>query len=290
MKKKFTLSMACILLFSAVFTCNSVPVQAAADYKVIGTNPKYFTEKERTVGKSTFELVESGGVGYLYVFENGKRVLLVSDKGLGSIILTNGTTVYYFHGKYSSPYTISTVYGIQSFGEKSKKVFSVKDYTAIRFCGYYGGKIYYGLGELDEEKLYSCSIKNGKKKKIAAKDAAGIVQCGQYFYMTPANGDYYPIMLRVYNAKTGKIKTISKNMLNYKIISNSVYYVESKSSGVTSRTNGKTYFNVRVKKCKLNSSNKKTLVKDLRVTGVEKISKSSITYFDVKGRKRIKRF
>lgn len=47
----------------------------------------------------------------------------------------------------------------------------------------------------------------------------------------------------------------------------------------------KTCYSVRVKKCKLNSSNKKTLVKDLRVTGVEKISKNSITYFDVKGRK-----
>lgn len=290
MRKKLTIFMACLLLFCALFARNSVSAHASADYKVIGTNPQYFTEKDRTVGKATFELVENGGTGYLYVSKNGKRILLVSGTGLEGSILTNGTTVYYSKRMDSYPYIVSTVYGIQSLGEKSKKLFSVKDYTSISFYGYYSGKIYYGFGELDEEKVYSYSLKSGKKKKITEKNAAGVRQYGQYFYITPADGDYGPVTFRVYNAKTGKIKVVSKNMLNYNILFNYVYYVEAKSSGVTSGANRKIYYNVRVKKCKLNGSNKKTLVKDLRVTGVEKISKNSITYFDVKGRKRIKRF
>ena len=287
MKKKLLFT-ACMLLLFTAFVGNSIPVQASTEYKVIGTNPNYQTVKERTVGKTTFE---STGT-YLYAIKNGKRTLLASGLGLGNTILTNGSTVYYDYSFINnSPfYVTSTVYSIPSIGKKGKKLFSVKDVEPICFHGYYSGKIYYGQGELYREKFCSYSIKSGKRRKIAGKDAGGIKQFGQYFYLIPSEGEYWPITFRVYNAKTGKLKTISKKMLNNDIISNSVYYVESKSSEGTSGINGRRYFDIAVKKCRLNGSNKKTLVKDLRITGVKKIRKNSITYYDVNGKEKTKRF
>lgn len=293
MKKKLLFT-ACMLLLFTAFVGNSIPVQASTEYKVIGTNPNYQTVKERTVGKTTFVFTESyaggSGVNYLYAIKHGKRRLLASGTGLQSSIITNGSTVYYFYRKNNPSYITSIVYKIPSIGKKGRRLFSVKDCTPITFCGYYNEKIYYTSGELDKEKFCSYNINSRKKKKIEDKDAARVRQCGQYFYLTPPDGDVGPILFRVYNAKTGKIKTISKSMLGNNIISNFVYYIESKSSGITNGINKREYFDIAVKRCRLNGSNKKTLVKDLRITGVKKIRKNSITYYDVNGKEKTKRF
>lgn len=51
-----------------------------------------------------------------------------------------------------------------------------------------------------------------------------------------------------------------------------------------------TYFNMELKKCKLNGKDKVSLLKNLHVTDILKIKEHSITYIDDNGKKRTEKF
>ena len=239
-------------------------------------------------GATAFRYSRNGNYGYLYAVKNGRRILLASGTGLGSEIITDGSTVYYVYRDWASsaPYTKSTIYSIASNGKKNKKMFSVKDYTSVGLHGYYNNRIYYSYGELDEEKFCSYHVKKRKIRKLLT-GVGGVRQQDQYFYIEPTCGDLSELPLRVHNAKTGKTKTICKGQLGYNIISKKLYYADAKYSGMKG---GRMIFTISLTRSNLSGSNKKTLIKKLKVSSSVEIKKKSITYYDVNGKKKTKRF
>ncbi len=200
--------------------------------------------------------------------------------------MTDGSTVYYHVidqrvNKQSYMTTVTdTVYRVSIGGKNTKKLFSLDTY--ITFVGCYGNKIYYmtgsGFGPLN-----SYHLKTKKQEVIYADKAYLGQQHKQYIYFQGAFGHG----LYVYNAKTGRIKTICKtpwsgDLLEVVFRENSVYYVAAKSM--------KQHDNVTVMRCKLDGSGQTAVTKNFKVEMIEKFNKNSIIYFDKNGKMQKKEF
>lgn len=140
------------------------------------------------------------------------------------------------------------------------------------------------MKSLDPGKFCSYTVKT-KKHKTIADSVTSTRQYRQYFYLRPYMGAIGPATLRVYNAKTGTVKTITKKHFYYEHDSKYLYYAEVKKGDI-----GSSEFNVAIKRCSLGGTNKKTLVKSLNVSYILKINKNSVTYMDVSGKERTKKF
>lgn len=274
--------LACFIALAAILGERGTTVQAAESYKLLN-----LYSQPQKVGNTTYRYVANGRNGSLYAVQNGRETLLVSVVGLNSTIITNGSTVYYSTSVSNSAVYSSAVYSINSNGGQKKKLFSLND--IMWFVGYYNGKIYYNHGELDEEKFCSYQIKKRKTQTILKDGAGNVRQQGQYFCISPSQGDIWPVLFRVYNAKTGKTKVISKKCLSYSytVAPKQIYYAEGKYSGSKGY---RSIFMVSIKKCSYNGSNRKTLAKNLRVSGIEQINKHSVIYYDENGQKKIKEY
>lgn len=280
-RKMISIFLACIICITTIWGGNPANIQAAESYKRL----ELYDGTLQKAGATAFRYSKNGNYGYLYAVKNGRRTLLASGTGLGTGIITNGSTIYYVRSVPSAPYMKSTIYSIASNGKKNKKLFSIKDYSSIMLHGYYDNKIYYSYGELDVEKFCSYHVKKRKMRKLLT-GVGGVRQQDQYFYIVPPDGDLWYLPLRVHNAKTGKTRTICKGQLGYNIISKKLYYADAKYSG---SKGGRMIFTVSLKRSNLSGSNKKTLIKKLKVSSSVEIKKNSITYYDVNGKKKTKR-
>lgn len=91
-------------------------------------------------------------------------------------------------------------------------------------------------------------------------------------------GDMGPTPLRVYDAKSNSKKTITKNKMSYRVISNKLYYVEYVRSDNSEYINPEDYV-CNVIRCDLTGKNNNVLLKNKRINGtVTKITKSYIQY------------
>lgn len=283
MKRKITGSIIFFLVCLLFFWGRGDEAQAA-NYKLIGTNPQYHTLKERTVGLTTFETLRFGSRMYLYAMKSGKRIILASGNRIGDNIITDGSTVYYSGQVSENAKSSVSMYRISSAGKKRKKLFSVL--WDLRLEGYYNGTIFYTKGEWEDDMVFcSYNIKSRKRKDIAKGMHAKRYK--NYYYMSGFRGDFCSIPFRVYNVKNKKIRTISKEMLEYSIASNQVYYLEGKEVRLK---NGRCIYNSTIKKCALSGTGQKTLVKKLKFTNIIKFTNKYLTYYDENGKKKIKRF
>lgn len=262
-------------------------VQAETGYRVLYTDSSR-EKQDRTIGKTTFEFDDTDQA--LYVVKDGNRRLVVSKTGLSSQILTNGKGIYYCLNNDDS--SVSAIYHIRAVGEKGIKVFTARKskegfgYGDFNFAGLYDGKIYYVNGT-DPGKFCSYSLKSEKQTTIA-KNVTTADRYRQYFYLLPYMGGGSKGTLQVYDAKHHKLRVITKKLMyNYDVISDQLYYTETN----TPEEQGfMTYFNMELKKCKLNGKDKVSLLKNLHVTDILKIKEHSITYIDDNGKKRTEKF
>ena len=262
------------LLF--VFLCMSkAGAASAASYQVIESSGK--------VNGITFSYERNydSGDSFLYAEKKGEKKLLVSDRGLNYVILTNGSAVLYSTGRSGK----EIVYQISVNGKNKKKLFSVKNVAdGFQLVGYCSGKVYYTIG-LDPGRLYSCTLKTGKKKFLKEGVTAGD-QYGSYIILRPIEGaGGQPLYLHILNAKTGKIRVISKKLLPFEYVYTGkyIYYVECEFL----RPQG---LKLWVKRCLPNGTKKKTIVKPFKAQYVKKFTKNSITYVNTKGKTKKKKF
>lgn len=271
----------CLFIVSLFINMGRENVQASTEYKAINTHLT-FEIQDRTVGETTFESAND----VLYAVKDGKKILLASEKGLSSIILANGTEVYYSVDDFNND--SSTIYHIDSVGEKGKKLFSVKKIENMFYlAGLYGGKVYYVKG-IDPGTFCSYTIRTNKKK-IIKRNVTSAHQCKQYFYLMPYSGGVLAggVWLRVYNAKNDKVKLISKRQICYSVISDHLYYAEIKA--IRQKELGGC-LNIELKKCSLDGSSKIILIKSLNVKNIIQIDDHSLIYVGVNGKHKTKKF
>lgn len=286
--KKRLFGWSAFLIFCFVFCFGEEKyVQAETGYRVLYTDSSR-EKQDRTIGKITFEFDDTDQA--LYAVKDAKRKLIVTESGLSSQILTNGKGIYYCLNNDDS--SVSTIYHIRTVGEKGIKVFTARKskegfgYGDFNFAGLYDGKIYYVNGT-DPGKFCSYSLKSEKQTAIA-KNVTTADKYRQYFYLLPYMGGGSKGILQVYDAKHHKLRVITKKLMyNYDVISDQLYYTETN----TPEEQGfMTYFNMELKKCKLNGKDKVSLLKNLHVTDILKIKEHSITYIDDNGKKRTEKF
>ncbi len=270
MKGKFKVGM--FLFFLCAVLGFSVPNTAqAASYKHIYTS-KTWDKADRTAAGYTF-LTESGK---LTAAKSGKTYTIAAASRVGYEVVTDGKVVYFYISSGSYPYTYS-VYRTNINGTGKKKLFSYKG-GSLGLSGFYGNKLYY-ITEIDPGTLRTYHVKTKKKSKIAA-NVTEADQQGQYFYLLPYGGALSGNRpLRVYNAKTGKITRISKCVANYSVVSGKLYYSEYVKCDYSY---GKHV--LRIKRCNLNGSGQKLLMKSLKARYIIKFGKTSAKYCTYTGK------
>lgn len=283
-QKKILMMITGFVLALLVFFLYDVrDAKAAVPYRAINAETSYNKQKERTVGNTIFEYSDDS----LYAIQNTKKQLLISTKNLHSSIMTNGEAVYASAGDPKNDRV--TIFYISSFGEKAKKLFSCKTYRGdgFAFKSYCEGKLCYTrtLEEFEGYELWEYAIESGKKKVVTKKDVGYMRAYGGYIYITPYLGDnFFTGSLRMYDMKRGRLKTLCSQSHYFDVKYGSLYYLETLKYDYPKIT-------VSVKKCNLNGGKKKTLVEKMVIgVGEMEFNKKSITYKDVKGKKKNKKY
>lgn len=221
----------------------------------------------------------------LLVKKNGKEKKLVANDDLGLSLVTNGSKIYYFTYHYETQK--ANVYKMNIDGSKKTKVFSVKAKKGFDLAGLVGGKLYYKTGS-EHGNLHYYTLKT-KKHKVVIKDIERTRYKKNHFLLeTICDDNTYRRKISAYSVKTKKVKTISKNVYNYEILGNKIYYVEYKSAKKTETPSG--INTVTVKKCNLNGKNKKTLIKKLSMQRINELKANSITYTNKAGKEVTKKY
>lgn len=281
MKKKiiyFSLCFITCLLFAMGKTQS---VQASTAYQSMKIYSD-MSKQERTVGNTTFSRGTKNLETQLYASINGNKKLLLSACSMESEIVTNGKVVYCIASLSNEPYKL---YRISVTGGVTGQ-YIIDDDSFYNLKGFYNNKVFY----LNTKTLFSYDIQSGKKE-VVSKNLKEARQYGKYIYLTGSPNDF---TIKVYNVKTGKIKTICKTIPYYDIVSGNVYYIDCLSLKPDGgRTPGMgVYFVVSLKKCKLDGSGKKTLLKrlDVQTSMSIKITKNSITYYNSRDKKVKRKF
>lgn len=236
----------------------------------------------------TPELVCNHPLGYkqdmLYVYyeKGGKTNLLTDEGGVSTIIMTDGKFVYYFvanrfEKSFYDYYEIDTVYEKNMSTHATKEVFSIKTKDGIHFAGYYSGKIFY-VKNIDPGTLCSYNLKTGKNRTLL-RNVTNANQYGRVFLCNPYAGGGPPFKFFTYNAKSNKSRTLTKQLMCYRVIKKRIYFVEYVRSYDNSDYISYDDYIGNVIRCDLNGKHKKILLKNQRIQGVvDKITSSYLTY------------
>ena len=255
------------IIFAQILT-QKIQVQAAASYQTITTNP-YIAKKDRRVGNAIF-LYDWGKI---YIIENGKKELLLSNRP-DTQIVTNGKFAYYCtHG-----YGITKVCRISILEKNDEEQFSLNKHS-VELVGYCNGRIYYTLyGSV----LWSYDIKTGTPERIEY-GVTGVKQHKKYLCMVKRGRS-----LCVYDTKKKTLKTICKNhnltggqQGRFDIISDYIYYTDYlRQTPGGGSIQGGVYLWTTVRKCKLDGTNRRTLAERLPIVMGSSITfkKDSVTY------------
>lgn len=262
------------LVLAAVFVMSPMIGKdvSAASYKAVNAD-SYYSSAERTVDGHIFEIQYSNQKNTLYSTYKGSRQALVSARSMSYTIVTNGTTVYL--GVRDTASGNGQIMSVKSDGTGLTTLKKFKCPDGFDLCGYYNGKLYLTNYKLwDYSTLQSYTVKTKKMASIL-KNAGTARQYGKYFYLRPIRGDVAPLKFRVYNAKTGKVQTITNKMASYDIVGGKLYYAEYIKCD---STYGK--HTIRIKRASLSGSGKKTLVKELKALYVYEFGQKSVKYYN----------
>lgn len=190
--------------------------------------------------------------------------------------MTNGRNVYYQYNKGSNK-SVFCKKDIQTGA--CRELFIVND-ADCELAGIYINELFYTKG-IDPSALYFCNLNTGKKY-LALKDVTGTEQHGKNFFCHGYEGDSSTSKFRCYNAKTNKVKMISKKLITYCVKKNKLYYVEYVKNNDESGMYGE-YGNYycRVIRSNIDGSGKKVLKKNIKIKGqIVKITSSYLIYVE----------
>lgn len=268
-KKRIYVGIFAICMFFGLLLCMGNSVSAdAADFKQ--------SHRETKVGKY-----------YVWVDDNTLRIS-TSAKGNGSVLataasgrtlcgicLTDGKTVFYVEYAQSDGMEndIGYVYQIKTNKTGKKQIGRLAN--ADQPTAYYKGDLYLDCSDKDDPlwfHTYKLNVKTQKATRVM-KGVSVCTQSGQYLYAMSNSGDPIPLPLYVYNCKTGKTTTISKISQHVSISGKKVYYSEYvKQDGSGDNT-------FRIRSCRRDGKNKKTVVSKLNATFVKKMSAKYIYFY-----------
>ena len=261
-KVMFTVMMFCLI------SCFLTVTVQAANYQ------KLQTEKQK-IGKY-YMCVDNSGYLTISNTKNGavKRIASNYPKAV-----SDGKNIYYGIYQYQNDAMKLYCYTISS--EKIVYLDTIKH--AENVSGYYNGKLYierHDAGKYDCDYMYihtySYNVKNGKLKRVMKGIAAG-ESYGRYLVGMPNSGAAIELPLKVYNAKTGKIKTVSSKALSFVRQGKYVYYVQANKT--ISRG-----WNARVYKYNLTTGKKKALGKAIKTQGIYLITAKYTQYYNTSGK------
>lgn len=319
MRKKLmfigTLCIVCALFFFG----KSEQVHAATNFTSIHAGDWVSEDNVRTVGGTTFRIEDNGGFfsgsnKSLYVIRNHKKTLLASDgkkSKLSNRIITDGKIVYYVKIELARSLDGRRIYNkrfrvycVKITGGKSKQIYSIKPESPsadndFGIIGIYGGKIFFeSNGHIS---CYTIKTKKYENLNIEAKSSTvKIRQYRNYIYIwkRPWGVGY----LQILNAKTKKVEASLKGVVpcstgglyssgEYDIISGKLYYLEQIGETKYNSYCGD-YNYVAVKRCNLDGSREKTLVKKIAVAQAKPVvfKKHSLIYYNSRGRKKTQKF
>lgn len=277
------------VIFAAFLILGWKPVQAhAATYKSAMVNKQLYSKKERTTNGVTFQYIDSERT--LYAVKNGKKAKIIrvpSGYSVGYNAVTDGKNIVFVVTANSG--LKSYFYQSSATGKNLKKIVSVKNAGWPGIAGYYNKKIYYIDGSAWGN-LNCIDVLSKKTKVIYGSDTMYVtnvsyVQDGKYIYFATTKAICF------YNAATGKIKKLGTTNSNITAAGPSMAYDEA--SGYVYFIEG-TYKSdtliATVKRCKPNGSGKKTMLKNIKVQEVKKLTGNSITYIDANGKTKTRKF
>lgn len=263
-KVKILFTVVLVCLFSCLF---SVTLQAASYQKL-------HTEKQK-IGKY-YMRVDRNGFLTISQSEYGTEKRIASDYPRA---VSDGKKIYYGIYQYQNDALKVYCYTINS--EKLVYLDTIKHAESV--CGFYDGKLYIERHEAGKYECdymfihtYSYNVKNGKLKRVMKGIAAG-ESYGRYLVGMPNSGAAIELPLKVYDAKTGKIKTISSKALSYARYGKYIYYVQANKT--ISRG-----WNARVYQYNLTTGKKKALGKSIKTQGIYSITKNYMQYYNTSGR------
>lgn len=262
-----------------IISLNSSRAKAASNFQVINV-----TNTTETVGGVTFSSKYSSTEArwYVYYEKEGKKNLLTDEGGVSTIIMTDGKLVYYFvanrfEKSFYDYYEIDTVYEKNMSTHATKEVFSIKTKDGIHFAGYYSGKIFY-VKNIDPGTLCFYNLKTGNNRTLL-RNVTNANQYGRVFLCNPYAGGGPPFKFFTYNAKSNKSRTLTKQLMCYRVIKKRIYFVEYVRSYDNSDYISYDDYIGNVIRCDLNGKHKKILLKNQRIQGVvDKITSSYLTY------------
>ena len=160
--------------------------------------------------------------------KTGSGSVIVKYQGYGLSAVISGKNIYYGISKG----TKLALYKCNNNGKNKKLLKRVKTPYGGTLAGFYGNSIYYTASSSVASPLtihtYRYDIKKKKKHRVASNLVLNQVN-GRYFVGTYNSGDLHPMPLKVYNAKSKKLKTIDKKMMGYKVHKNTVYFAHINS-------------------------------------------------------------
>lgn len=245
---------------------------------------------ERTVGNVTFFWESSydkdrGVSGNIYIRRDGRTTLFAAETNLSPYIATDGEEVFYSKCDADSGITVFRK-GISD--EAGQVVFHSEESNNFSLVGYYNSTIYYIKG-LDPGNFCGYELTTQNQSELVG-NVTKAKQNNQYFYLEPYCGDAGSAsVLQVYNAAHSETTLISEHVCKIaplEIIDGFIYYVEYSDEEDFHIFPAE----VRVKRCKEDGSEEKTLIDDLEITSVRSITRDSIFYRDKNGEDQVKRF
>lgn len=265
--KKFKLAIITVFL---LLVCGGVSVQAA-EYK------KVTSKKEKT--------------GYYYTWidkQQSMHIRKVSAKKDLAVIkqckgaVTNGSMIYYIR-KYQDGVRLSR-YSLS--GKKGQNIAYLKGVRSI--AGAYQNRIVlYAEPSGPYGAVYVYDLNTRKMKRISGYSMNCTGNYRQYFILEGFSGAITETPVGVYNAKTNKVKTLTKKSWYMVQNGNQVYYAKEVGS-----TSNYTVRKLRIYRYTLTTGKTKAMTKTLTVSvlGNNKLKKNQFTYCGKDGKKHTVRF
>ena len=230
--------------------------------------------------KFTYQHSYEENVIRVYRGETLVRTVYPNQYRIESMAAISGNKLYYVEGQDEAGYTLWK-YSIKS-GTKTCLCTLPSDYIIWGVQDVYGGCLYLEAGNpSDNSACYRYYVKKNKLEKISEAGFQGrfenYIICDPSGYYGDA-GNFIPIY--IYNAKTGKGKTLEAKSGGYSLVGGKVYYSACLDRSLSYIPYGESgvpkplYYAVKVYDLKTGAT--KTLVKKLKATYTHAFSKKNI--------------
>ncbi len=243
-----------------------------------------------TNGLSKYNLLSFGEDKYI-TESTGNNSIYVKDADTGDTIVFidhadrivyDEDKIYYIknydYEYYLPDHKVAKLYQYDVETKKHKILKKLTDpYGEFNICELYSGKIYInGCNGSDNIACYCYNINSGKLKKIN-KSSGYVKRYENYILMEPSMvyGDFWYYPISIYNISTGKTKILTERAIGYSFTDEIVYYSHCVSKKDVYKYGGQ---NVIIKAYSVKTGKTKTLVKNIKLNSIGKITNKYLYY------------